>query len=541
MPIKIVLLSGPVCAGKTSLAKELAREYAEYGILHQKTLDFLRALDPTAESERGSLQALGELYDRRTGGAWVRDGVEQVIRSRKLADNSIVILDAVRIEGQVDGIRRAYGPQVLHIHLTAPVEVLAKRYKQSKRSDIRELPSYDDVLANKTESQVEDLKGIADILINTQQNTLADVVARAASHIGLHGRQYDRLVDVIVGGQYGSEGKGQLAAYLASDYDVLVRVGGPNAGHSVFEDPKPYVFHQLPSGTRASAARLVIGPGALIHVPTLLREIADCSVEYERLSIDPQAMVITDADINEEEVLQATIGSTGRGVGSATARKIRGRSDGQTMLARDVPEFKPFIRDTWGILERAFFNQQRVLLEGTQGTGLSLHHGSYPHVTSRDTTVAGCLAEAGISPSRVRKVIMVCRTYPIRVESPATDGCTSGPMSQEISWQEISRRSGIPHSELKKHEVTSTTHRSRRVGEFDWALLRKAASLNAPTDISLTFVDYLSIKNREARRFDQLQPDTIRFVGEVERVAAAPVSLISTRFHFRSIIDRRSW
>jgi len=92
-----------------------------------------------------------------------------------------------------------------------------------------------------------------------------------------------------------------------------------------------------------------------------------------------------------------------------------------------------------------------------------------------------------------------------------------------------------------KNERTSTTNRERRVGEFDWVLLRQAASLNAPTDIALTFADYIAAENAHARRYDQLTLDTIRFIEEVERVAAAPVSLISTRFDFRSIIDRRSW
>jgi adenylosuccinate synthase len=114
-------------------------------------------------------------------------------------------------------------------------------------------------------------------------------------------------------------------------------------------------------------------------------------------------------------------------------------------------------------------------------------------------------------------------------------------MSQPISWAEVSRRSGIPVRELNKKERTSTTNRERRVAEFDWALIRKASSLNGPTDIALTFADYVTIKNREARRFEQLSEETIRLVEEVERVTAAPVSLISTRFHSRSIIDRRSW
>ncbi len=209
------------------------------------------------------------------------------------------------------------------------------------------------------------------------------------------------------------------------------------------------------------------------------------------------------------------------------------------MLATDYKQLRPYIGSVWEELEKAYSAGKRVLLEGTQGTGLSIHHGSYPYVTSRDTTVAGCLSEAGIPPSRVRKVVMVCRTYPIRVQNPAKG--TSGPMSREIGWPEISRRSGIPLAKLKKTEKTSTTNRDRRVGEFDWALLRKAAAINGPTDVALTFADYLHEANEDARRFEQLHPDDIQFIEQVERVAAAPVSLISTRFDFRSIIDRRAW
>jgi adenylosuccinate synthase len=114
-------------------------------------------------------------------------------------------------------------------------------------------------------------------------------------------------------------------------------------------------------------------------------------------------------------------------------------------------------------------------------------------------------------------------------------------MSLKTSWTEVSRRSGIPLRELRKVEKGSVSGKQRRVGEFDWELLQRAARLNGATDIALTFVDYLNIRNREARRFDQLQQDTIYFIEEVERVAVAPVSLISTRFDVRSVIDRRAW
>jgi adenylosuccinate synthase len=199
----------------------------------------------------------------------------------------------------------------------------------------------------------------------------------------------------------------------------------------------------------------------------------------------------------------------------------------------------PFIKDTWEILEKTYQSGKKVLIEGTQGSGLSLYHGSYPHVTSRDTSVSGALSEAGVPPSRIRKVIVTCRSYPIRVQSP--HGKTSGEMGVEIDWKTVSKRSGLSFDQLKTTERTSTTNRDRRVAEFNWSMLRRAAALNGPTDIALTFADYISNKNEKAHRFEQLTSETITFIEEIERVAAAPVSLISTRFDFRSIIDRRAW
>jgi adenylosuccinate synthase len=114
-------------------------------------------------------------------------------------------------------------------------------------------------------------------------------------------------------------------------------------------------------------------------------------------------------------------------------------------------------------------------------------------------------------------------------------------MSRDIKWRDVSHRSGVSLAELRRTEVTSTTNRKRRVSEFDWALLRRSASLNAPTDIALTFADYLDIRNRDASRVGQLSTETVQFIEEVQRVATAPVSLVSVRFHSRGIIDRRQW
>jgi adenylosuccinate synthase len=535
MPMQVVLLSGPVASGKTTLSKALVDKYSFHAF---KTRQLIQAVK-SVKNERRALQRAGDALDRQTDGKWIADAVGKAIQN--LPDNVRLIIDAVRIKSQIDALRRAFGSRVLHIHLTAPEPELETRYRNGKGRSVEELCSYSDVRRNKTERFVDQLSDAADIVVDTERSTQVDVLVRVASRLGLYGRSVDRLVDVLVGGQYGSEGKGHVASYLAPDYAYLVRSGGPNAGHKVYEEPEPYPHHQLPSGTRFSEAGLIIAPGAVLSTDVLLKEIADCGVTSQRLSIDPRAMIIEPEDVTFEKAgLKKTIGSTGQGVGAATSRKIlRTSADPKVRLAKDVPSLKPFVRDTLEVLEKAFATGRRVFIEGTQGTGLSLHHGFYPYVTSRETSVSGCLAEAGIAPTRVRRTIIVVRTYPIRVQSPLHR--TSGPIGRELDWSIISDRSGIPLDELQQTEKTSTTKRDRRVAEFDWSLLRKSASLNGPTDIALTFVDYIDIANRKARRFELLTPETLQFIEEIERVAGAPVSLVTTRFDYRSIIDRRSW
>lgn len=544
MAFQIVLLSGPVASGKTTLWQQLTHNFPSEQIHVLKTKDVIRELalkklGHELPSERRALQDFGEQLDRETGGHWVRDALISLVNVHLSVEVApIFVVDAVRILPQIKAIREAFGFAVKHIHLKAPEHELAQRYKH-RSSDMQELRSFKDVEKNPTEAAVHELEKSADIVVDTQACTPDDVLVKTATHLGLFAREYARLVDVIVGGQYGSEGKGHIASYLSREYAVLVRVGGPNAGHKVYLKPGPYIHHQLPSGTlRNPAAKLIIAPGAVVNPDSLLKEIRECKVDQERLSIDPQTMIIAEHDCKSEAGLQARISSTGQGVGVATARRILNRGK-RVKLAKNVPELRPFIRDTWELLERTYNCGRRVLVEGTQGTGLSLFHGSYPYVTSRDTTVSGCLSEAGISPSRVRKTIMVCRTYPIRVQNPSNG--TSGPLRQELDWDEIARRAEVPAKEIMTNERTSTTNRERRVGAFDWVLLRKSSALNAPTDIAITFADYLNPSNAVARRYEQLSSDTIRFVEEVERVGAAPVSLISTRFDFRSIIDRRTW
>lgn len=267
---RTIVLSGPVASGKTLLATALKERF---GVVLFKTKNLLleELRDRNVQVDRASLQAAGERLDRSTGGTWVGRALGRAVVG--LSQERNVVVDAVRTEKQIRSIREAFGKHVVHIHLTAPLDVLRERYK-SRRSEIGEFPSYEEVRENETEARINELRSIADVVIATERCTEDDVVTKTAGQLGLYGRELTRSVDVLIGGQWGSEGKGHIADYLAPEYGVLVRVGGPNAGHTVYQEPEPVVFHHLPSGTLANnSASIVIGPGAVIRVPRILEEI----------------------------------------------------------------------------------------------------------------------------------------------------------------------------------------------------------------------------------------------------------------------------
>ena len=547
---RLIVLSGSICAGKSSLARALEREF-DVEVISTRELISQRFSD--GATDRAKLQAQGSNLDDSTNGQWIADELAKwLVRER--ADSQLVCVDAVRDERQIDALRAVYPTALVHLHLEADVDVRESRYAPRN-----ETTPFDAASADRVEQNVHRLRDIADVCIDTNRRTPEDTLAIAAAVCRLVGPHHDRLVDVLVGGQWGSEGKGQVAAHLAPEYQVLVRVGGPNAGHSVYESDGADKFFHLPSGVnRSPDSTIVLGPGSVIYPSKLLREIQDHAVDLNRLRIDPQAMVIDDWDKQSETGLRATIGSTAQGVGFATARKLLRNQfpvpAPPVVLAGEHPDLKQYVESTSAVLSRAYRRRSRVFLEGTQGTLLSVHHGSYPYVTSRDTTVAGCLSEAGIAPGRLRRSIMVVRTYPIRVQSPhayaepaaaeplaGNRDATSGPMGREIDWPTVAQRSGIPVDELVKTELSTTTQKLRRVAEFSWVDLALAAELNSPTDIALTFVDYLGKDNRQARRFDQLDASVREFCELVARTGGAPVSLLSVDFSHRAIIDRRQW
>lgn len=538
----VIALSGPVAGGKSRLAHGLVERF---GAARLSTRGVLMQRLPSGEkATRLALQRVGARRDEETGGSWVSEELGLDIfraqeQRQKTLPVSVVIVDSVRIAGQVDGLRESFGRSVKHVHVTASEATRSKRYElRQARQEFEEAESYAEVIQDPTEKAVETLADVADIVVDTDRDNAADVVTRVAAQLGLLDRSASPSVDVLIGGQYGSEGKGNIAYQLAPEYDLLIRVGGPNAAHKVPRPSGEYTHFLLPSGTQAGTAQLLIGPGAVLDLELLQKEIGQSDVDYKRLSIDPQAMIITEDDKEGETELRQRISSTKSGAGTAAARRLLREKNVQ--LARDISDLDPYRRPATDVLEHAYSNGWRIMLEGTQGSGLSLFHGQYPHVTSRDTNVSGCLSEAGIAPARVRKVVAVVRAYPIRVGGP------SGPMAQEIDWETVESRAKLPDGTLTapEAELTSKTKTKRRVGEFEWDLLRRTALLNSPTDIALTFADYVDAENANAWRYEQLTDKTLRFIDEIERVTGARVSLISCGFmqySHRTLIDRRTW
>lgn len=526
----LIVLSGPVAVGKTSFGDALI---SITGAKRVSTRKFIQALKGTSDDRR-KLQIAGDELDNETNGEWVADAVEAELSSA--AQDAILLLDSARIPAQVDAVRKRWPGHVFHVHLHADDEELERRYlKRDPR--LKEFATYAEVKENQTEAAVPALQLTADLTLDTDYVAPETLAATAMDWFeGTGPRSREPLVDVIIGGQYGSEGKGNVCAHLAKHYGVLMRIGGPNAGHLVKEPEYKYV--QLPSGTGSNKnAKILIGAGSTLWLPQFLREIMDQGLRPDRLSIDPQAMVIDDEDRRLETGALQSISSTKQGVGAASARKIANRGNSPMFgppvkLARDVEQLRDFVRDVRAELDKHFAAGAHVLLEGTQGTLLSLHHGFWPSVTSRETSAAGCLSDAGISPNRVRKIIMVVRTYPIRVGGP------SGWMGRNITMEELAKRSGILLDQFRKTEKGTISGIERRVAEFDWAQIRRSAELNGATDIAVTFADYLGVENQQANCFDELNDRARDFIARLERVAGTPVTLISKAFAADGVLER---
>ncbi len=339
-------------------------------------------------------------------------------------------------------------------------------------------------------------------------------------------------VTVVVGAQFGGEGKGKICAHLALADDVhfMVRCGGPNSGHTVDLNGTRYELKQVPAGFVNPNTRLLMAAGSFVKPALLLEEISLAGLTPERFGIDRNAFVIEQADVDSERALDLRdrLGSTAVGMGAAVSRRVLRAENAK--FACDVPELQPYVTDVQSELSAALRKQAHILVEGTQGYGLSLYHAEvWPFRTSRDTTAHSFLGEVGLG-TRNFNVVLAVRTYPIRV------GGRSGPLPQEISWEELRALSGYPHS---ISEYTTTTKRLRRVARFDWAVVDAAITANCPTHIAVHGVDYLDYSNKGVTEFDALTLGARAFVSELEDRSGARVAFIGTGPDLVELVDRR--
>jgi len=327
-------------------------------------------------------------------------------------------------------------------------------------------------------------------------------------------------ISVVVGGQFGSEGKGKVALHIARDKQAsyVVRVGGTNSGHTGVDPVRGTIaLRQLPASVLAPGTVAVLPSGAIIDPEILMREIEMLGLDASRVAISPFASVITQADKDEESRLGiiGSIGSTGSGSGAALVRRML-RSVG-LQLAKDVEVLKPFVQhDTTEMMRDALNRNCWVVIEGSQGFGLSLLHGGlFPHATSRDTTAATFVGEAGLSPFDVKEVALVLRTYPIRVAG------NSGPLHGETTWELIAKQAKLP-ADYK--EITTATRKVRRVGTFDAGLVRRAIAVNSPTSIVLNHFDYVDPDVRDNR----VSVQGLSFLKDVEDGIRRRVDFVGT-------------
>lgn len=324
------------------------------------------------------------------------------------------------------------------------------------------------------------------------------------------------MVSIIVGGQFGSEGKGKVTKLFAEKYHAtsVVKVGGTNSGHTVLnKHGEPVVFRVLPSAAINGNINLILPAGSYIDEDILLEEMNRFNVPEERVKIHPNAGVITTPNKFEETNtrMNERIGSTCSGTGKCVVDRIQ--RDGNFLPAKYSHKLKPFICDTTEFLREEMNARHHVVIEGTQGFGLSpLHSPYYPFVTSRDTTASGFLSEVGLSPFDVKNVVMVLRTYPIRV------GGNSGPLPDEINWKMVSDKA---HRDII--EYTSVTKTVRRVGMFDADIVKQAIAVNRPLTIVLNFLDYIY---DEIVDDDGIGPERYKAIHYIESAIGAKIHYV---------------
>ena len=292
-------------------------------------------------------------------------------------------------------------------------------------------------------------------------------------------------VTILVGTQWGDEGKGKITDLLSENIDLVVRYqGGNNAGHTVVIKDKIYKLHLIPSGIFYPKVTCVIGNGVVIDPQVLAEEIATLkacgiNVSSANLKISNTAHVILqehkDRDAKSEDSLgNSKIGTTQRGIGPAYEDKICRRGIRAEQYGK---ELAPYLVDTVVFLSEAIAQGKKILLEGAQGTMLDVDHGTYPFVTSSNPTAGGACVGSGIGPSKIDEVLGVVKAYCTRVGE--------GPMPTELHDETgaFLQREGA--------EVGTTTGRQRRCGWLDMVVLKHSVQVNGLTSLVITKLDVL--------------------------------------------------
>ena len=329
---------------------------------------------------------------------------------------------------------------------------------------------------------------------------------------------------IVVGGFFGDEGKGKIISYLAQkdNPSIVVRGGaGPNAGHTIKDGEKTFKVRMLPSGFLNKESRVMIGPGVVVNPEVFLKEVKDFGAEG-RSFLDNHCGIIEQhhLDADSQGRLKEKIGSTGSGTGPANAE----RAMRTLKMAKDIESLQSYLTDVPLEINSALDKNENVLIEGTQGTHLSLWHGTYPFVTTKDVTASGICADVGIGPKRIEDVIVVFKSYLTRVGT--------GPMNGELSPEETSKKGW--------EEFGTVTGRLRRAAEFDYDLARRAIMLSSANQISITKLDVRFPSCAGVQSIDELDSESKSFIKNIEEKLGVPVTLIGTGAGVNDIIDLRT-
>lgn len=337
------------------------------------------------------------------------------------------------------------------------------------------------------------------------------------------------MITLVIGGQYGGEGKGKIAAFLSSkeEFTAVCRTGGVNSKHTVVQNGKQYDLRQIPTAAAVRMpAKIIYGAGSLVHVPTLFEEMKLLNVPRSAILIDKQTGIITEDCILDErgDPLYKELGSTLTGVNYATAR----RALRKLTLAKDVPELQGMTGDVAETLARYIQSGKNILVEGHQSMGLSNYHGDYPYTTSRDSTAAELLSELGVGPRVALRIIVVIKAFPTRNHN--------GRLPNEMTITEADAL-GIEEYGGGSWGIKNNRRRVARIEHQD---IRRAVLLNTATELALTGADYLDHKLIRATSSSNLSAEVQSFIRDIENAAEVPVTLISTGPQTEAMIEIES-